>query len=589
MQAKETSFLKFLRERNQFRIPIFQRRYSWEKHHCEQLWRDVLRIGQDDDISSHFLGSIVYIGEGIQLVAAVPELLVIDGQQRLTTLSLLILTLIRSIKESGCEIGRTPKQLSNYYLFNSDEDGELRYKLLLTSHDKDTLIQLLDEKELSSSSKKASPNLDKNYRFFEEKLNGQNNDLIKAIYAGIQKLMIVNIALDRNYDDPQLIFESLNSTGLSLSQADLIRNYVLMGQNFDFQSKLYNDHWLPMEEHFEDAYTKNFDGFVRDYLTLKRRQIPNIGAVYETFKNHVPREMTPEALQTTVAEIALYAKHYVCIALGNEEDSELKDCFADINTLEVTVAFPFLLEVYDDYKAGKISKIETIDILRLVESYVFRRAICDIPTNSLNRTFAERLMPNVNKNNYLESLKKAFLNLEDMSDTYRYPSDSEFKQEFMVKGVYNNSKRCQYMLRKLENHNNKQPIHRIGDYTVEHVMPQNNDLSEEWQKELGENWQEIQEQYLHTIGNLTLTGYNPELSDRSFNEKKELKPGGFKDGGLRLNVSLVEAERWDEGAIKSRANELAEKALKIWTYPKLANFDTFEELDDFLKETYQNR
>ena len=569
MQAKETSFLKFLRERNQFRIPIFQRRYSWEKHHCEQLWCDVLRIGQDDDISSHFLGSIVYIGEGIQLVAAVPELLVIDGQQRLTTLSLLILALIRAIKKSGCEIGRTPKQLSNYYLFNSDEDGELRYKLLLTSHDKDTLIQLLDEKELSSD---ASPNLDKNYRFFEEKLNGQNIDLIKTIYAGIQKLMIVNIALDRNYDDPQLIFESLNSTGLSLSQADLIRNYVLMGQNFDFQSKLYNDHWLPMEQRFGDAYAKKFDLFVRDYLTLERRQIPNVGAVYETFKTHVPRQITPEKLQSKIAKIARYSNHYVSFALEKEDDSELQKCFSDINILEVTVAYPFLLEVYDDYIQEIISKAEIIEILRLVESYVFRRAICDIPTNSLNRTFSERLMPNVNKNNYLESLKKAFLNLEDMSDTYRYPSDSEFKQEFMVKGVYNNSKRCQYLLRKLENHNNKQPIHRIEDYyTVEHVMPQNDDLSEEWQKELGENWQEIQEQYLHTIGNLTLTGYNSELSDRSFSEKKELKPGGFKDGGLRLNVSLVEAERWDEGAIRSRANELAEKALKIWTYPKLAN------------------
>ncbi len=566
MVAKEIGFLRFLRVPNQFRIPIFQRRYSWEDDHCEQLWRDVLRIGKNNDILSHFLGSIVYIGEGILQAAAVPELLVIDGQQRLTTLSLLILALSRAIKKSGSEIDITPKKLSNYYLFNADEDNELRYKLLLTYHDKSTLIQLLDNRELPPNT---STRLVENYQFFETKL--QNVDL-KTVFAGIKKLVIVDIALDRSIDDPQLIFESLNSTGLSLSQADLIRNYVLMGQNFDFQSKLYNDHWLPMEQRFGDAYAKKFDLFVRDYLTLKRRQIPNIGAVYETFKNHVPRQITPEDLQATIAEIARYSKYYVSFALEQEEDSELQDCFSDINTLEVTVAFPFLLEVYDDYTQGKISKSETVDILRLVESYVFRRAICDIPTNSLNRTFAERLMLNFNKNNYLENLKEAFLKLEGMSDTYRFPSDSEFKQEFQVKGVYNNPKRCQYLLRKLENHNNKQSIRRIEDYTVEHIMPQNSELSEEWQKELGENWQEIQEKYLHTIGNLTLTGYNSELSDHPFSKKKEHKPGGFCDGGLRLNVSLVDACRWNEEAIQKRAKELAEKALKIWTYPKLTDF-----------------
>ncbi len=565
MIANEKNFLSFLRGPKQFRIPIFQRRYSWEKQHCEQLWHDVLRIGKNNKISSHFLGSIVYIGEGIMQAAEVPELLVIDGQQRLTTLSLMISAIHRAIKKPNIDIGIKPKQLSNYYLFNADEDDELRYKLLLTNQDKSTLIQLLENRELSPD---ASPRLENNFNFFETKL--QSADL-KTVYAGIKKLVIVDIALNPDNDDPQLIFESLNSTGLSLSQADLIRNYVLMGQKFDFQSKLYNDHWLPMEQRFGDAYAKKFDLFVRDYLTLERRQIPNIGAVYETFKDHVPRKITPEKLQSKIAKIARYSNHYVSFVLEKEEDSELKRCFSDINILEVNVAYPFLLEVYDDYMQGNLSKLEIIEILQLVESYVFRRAICDIPTNSLNTTFAGRLMPNVEKNNYLESLKRAFLNLSEMSDRYRYPSDSEFKQEFQVKGVYNNPKRCQYLLRKLENHNNKQPIHRIEDYTVEHVMPQNNDLSEEWQKELGENWQEIQEQYLHTIGNLTLTGYNSELSDRPFSEKKELSPGGFRDGGLRLNVSLLNACRWNEDAIKNRANELAEKALKIWIYPKLTD------------------
>ena len=562
MQAKETSFLRFLRVPNQFRIPIFQRRYSWEEQHCEKLWQDVLRIGQNDEISSHFLGSIVYIEPGSQNVSAVSELLVIDGQQRLTTLSLLLLALSRTIGELGAEIGITPKQISNYYLFNADEDGELHYKQLLTHHDKDTLIHLLENRELPYN---VSPRLVENYRFFETKLQNSN---LKEVYTGIQKLAIVDIALDRRYDDPQLIFESLNSTGLNLSQADLIRNYVLMGQELEFQNKLYNDYWLPMEQRFGDAYTKRFDLFVRDYLTLKRQQITNIDDVYETFKTHVPRQTTPEALETIIAEIARYSKHYVRIALGKEEDTDLRDCFADINALEVTVAFPFLLEIYENYTRECIQKSELIEILRLVESYVFRRAICDIPTNSLNRTFAGRLMPKVNKSNYLESLKEAFLSLSDQSSSYRYPSDSEFKQEFLVKGVYNNLGRCRYMLRKLENHANKQPIHCIEDYTVEHVMPQNPDLSDEWKKELGKDWQEIQERYLHTIGNLTLTGYNPELSDRSFTEKKHLDPGGFLQSRLRLNDSLIQVGKWDEPTIQNRAEELAEKALKIWISPQ---------------------
>ena len=566
MQATETSFLRVLRVPNQFRIPIFQRRYSWEEQHCKQLWSDVLRIGQNDEIPSHFLGSIVYIEPGdSQNVSAVSELLVIDGQQRLTTLSLLLLALKRAIEKSGVQIGITSRQISNYFLFNADEEGELRYRQLLTHHDKDTLIQLLENRELPSN---ASTRLVENYQFFERKLQTAN---LEEVYAGIQKLAIVDIALDRRYDDPQLIFESLNSTGLNLSQADLIRNYVLMGQELDFQNKLYNDYWLPMEQRFGDQYTGRFDEFIRDYLTLKTRQIPNIRNVYDSFKGYVQEKTnseTSETIETIVMDISRYSKHYVCIALGKEEDAELQGCFSNINTLEVTVAYPFLLEVYEDYTRKRIQKSELIEVLDLVESYVFRRAICDIPTNSLNTTFATRLIPKVNKSNYLESLKKAFLNLVEQSDRYRYPTDSEFKQEFQVKAVYNNLRRCRYLLRKLENYERRQP-HSCVDQTIEHVIPQNDNLCEEWRQELGENWQDIQEKYLHTIGNLTLIGWkdNPALSDLSFQEKQKIK-GGFCESELHLNRSLCQAKQWNEKTILTRAEELAEKAIKIWIYPE---------------------
>lgn len=587
MEAHDTDFLELLDGNKQFAVPIFQRRYSWEKKHCEKLWDDVLSLGQSSTSQFHFIGSIVYIDPKVSNASKVRELQVIDGQQRLTTLTLLLAALSRAVEGQNVDIGITPEELSDYYL-NVRRKDELRYKQLLTLHDKDTLIQLLDEnnkewfrivdqdekgtmvqlvedEELPAN---AAPRLVENYRVFEGKLKRAD---LKAVYVGIQRLRIVDIVLDRPDDNPQLIFESLNSTGLELSQADLIRNYVLMGQEPSFQNRLYETYWLPMEQRFGDQYTGRFDEFIRDYLTLKTRQIPNIRNVYDSFKGYVQEKTnseTPETIETIIAEISRYSKHYVCIALGKEEDAELQGCFSNINTLEVTVAYPFLLEVYEDYTRGCIQKSELIEVLRLVESYVFRRAICDIPTNSLNTTFATRLMPKVNKSNYLESLKEAFLNLANQSDRYRYPVDSVFKQEFLVKGVYNNLRRCRYLLRKLENYERRHP-HSCLDQSIEHVIPQNFNLCEEWQRELGKNWQDIQEKYLHTIGNLTLIGWkdNSALSDLPFREKQRTK-GGFCESELHLNRSLCQADRWNEDAILARAEELVEKALKIWIYPE---------------------
>lgn len=553
MKANETSFLPFLQGPKQFLVPIFQRRYSWEKKHCQRLWDDIMRIGANPGITSHFLGSIVYMQPGVGNISTVPEFLVIDGQQRLTTLSLLLLALGEAIVETESEIGISPKQLSNYYLFNSDEEGELRYKQLLTRHDKETLLQLLERREPAD----ASHRLVENYAFFEAKLRSANLDVV---FTGIKKLMVVDIVLNREHDNPQLIFESLNSTGLSLSQADLIRNYVLMGQDLEFQERIYEEYWFPMEKRFGKEYAKKFDRFIRDYLTLKMDQIPNVADVYDSFKMYVPSIESQAALERVIAEIARYSEHYVRIALLQEDEPELQACFEDIQELRVEVAFPFLLGVYEDWTQGHIKKAELIEILRLVEGYVFRRAICGIPTNSLNKTFAA-LMQEVDKSNYLESVKVAF---SRMASYRRYPRDYEFRQEFLVKDVYNFRGR-NYLLRKLENHERKEPVPILA-YTIEHVMPQT--LSEDWEDELGENSRDAQEKYLHTAGNLTLTGYNPELSNRSFREKQDME-GGFRDSPLRLNRSLAQAEKWDEEAIRERAAELAEKALQIWVYPEV--------------------
>ena len=549
MKANEANLLRFLDSTKQFILPIFQRRYSWEKRHCEQLWDDVLRVGENEDIPSHFLGSIVSIGDGSPTV---PKFLVIDGQQRLTTLALLLSTLGRAIEAKNVDIRIDRSRLEGYYLFNDREEGELRYKQLLTPHDKDTLIQLLEDGEASDNTSL----LVKNYQFFEDKLKHVD---LEMMYKGIQKLMIVDIALDTRSDNPQLIFESLNSTGLSLSQADLIRNYVLMGQEPNTQNRLYEIYWYPMEQSFGAEYAKRFDLFIRDYLTLKTRQIPNKGQVYESFKRYVADKKQPEALEAIIKEIVRYSKHYVRIALLEEADRELHNCLEDIHALSVEVVFPFLLDVYEDYTQGRIEKTEVIGILRLIESYVFRRAICGIPTNSLNKIFAA-LTGQIDKDNYLQSLRVIFSRITGVQ---RFPSDNEFERELLIKDVYNLRTRNylrNYLLPKLENHKRKETI-RVEDYTIEHVMPQT--LSEEWQSELGENWREVHEKYRHTIGNLTLTGYNPELSNRSFREKQNI-PGGFRDSPLRLNESLREANEWDETAIVDRAEMLSEKACKIW-------------------------
>ena len=552
MDARNMDLLTFLQGPKQFQVPIFQRRYDWTKEECKQLWDDVLRVGQNEDIPSHFLGSIYSMKPDDRPYLRVPQWLVIDGQQRLTTISLLLSALGRTIEARKIDVGIDRERIDDYYLFNLREESELRYKQLLTQHDKETLVQLLEQGEASDY---FSP-LVTSYRFFDVLLKRANLVDLKAVYEGMRKLMIIDIVLNPQSDDPQLIFESLNSKGTELSQTDLIRNYILMGQDPNFQNKLYEDYWYPMEQDFGKEYDERFDLFIRDYLTLKTRQIPNKKKVYESFKRYIADKKHPGALEKTIAEIKRYSGHYVCIALLKEEDSEIRDCFEDIQDLKVEVAFPFLLGVYEDCRQKLIEKTDVIEILRLIESYVFRRAICDIPTNNLNKIFAS-LIGQINKNSYLQSLKTVF---SQMTGNQRYPSDNEFKQDLLIKDVYNFD-RCGYLLRKLENHrNSKEPV--LLEYcTIERVMPEK--LTEEWQAELGEDWRKTYETYLYTIGNLTLTGYNSELSNRPFKEKQEI-PGGFRDSPLRLNRSLAEAERWDEIAIVDRAEMLSEKACEIW-------------------------
>jgi len=558
MIATQTSLLKFLQAPKQFTIPIYQRTYSWTEIHCRQLWDDILRVARDKSILSHFVGSIVYIEKGIYQAASVPKLLVIDGQQRLATISLLLLALADALPDDAGQPDITRKQINNYFLFNNEETGDLRYKLMLTQSDKDTFACLLEGKQPPHN---FSRRLVENHGFFMKWMNEDGVDP-RLLHRGVAKLIVVDVSLDRNYDNPQLIFESLNSTGLDLTQADRIRNYVLMGLESDIQNELFTNYWFPMEQSFRHAeYAEQFDRFMRDYLTMKSPSgtIPRVEEVYTNFKKFAQGKKIKE----TVADVWRYSKYWVRMAFSdNEEDTQIRALFRDINTLRVDVAYPLILEIYDDYCNRLLSQNEFIEILKTVESYVFRRAICGIPTNSLNKTFAT-LSRGIDKANYLESVQAAFLLKE--SNT-RFPRDEEMTRELTVKDIFNFRNRI-YLLKKLENYDRKEPVD-VGSYTIEHIVPQNEDLSPEWQTELGPDWKGIQAKWLHTIGNLTLTGYNSELSDRPFREKRDIK-GGFRDSPIRLNRSLASLDHWNDSAILARAQELASVAVRIWPIPTL--------------------
>ena len=482
-------------------------------------------------------------------------LLVIDGQQRLTTISLILEALARAVGDSEPVEGFSAEKIRHNYLTNSLEKDERFYKLVLSDTDKDTLKALIKGNDYPLA---ASIKIRENFDYFAEqiKLNGKHID---EICNGLAKLMIVDISLERNQDNPQLIFESMNSTGKALSQADLIRNFILMGLEPELQNNLYAQYWRPMELEFgQEAYGDEFDAFMRHYLTIKTGDVPRVSEVYEAFKEYSTKFDKEDGVTDLVAEIRKYSKYFVAMALGGETNPALKPLFKDlIQDLNYSVAYPLLLELYADYDAGTLNEKDFGTAIKLVESYVFRRSICEIPTNSMNKTFAEFSRYLV-KNDYLNSIYAHFYSLPSYR---RFPSNEEFRLAFETKDLYNIYSRA-YWLRKMENFGKKELV-AVENYTIEHILPQNPNLSVEWKNDLGDNWEEIQTKYLHTLGNLTLTGYNSEYSDKPFKEKKSMK-GGFLQSPLTLNEKVREAEVWNESAILERASFLSKRAIEIW-------------------------
>ena len=567
LQAGETTLNKLLNTSRQFIVPIFQRNYSWQKSQYEQLWFDILRASKFKEKQNHFIGSIVYIDMGTP-AGRPQQLLLIDGQQRLTTISILLCAIKDYVQKFNLETKLINlAKIKNQFLYNSDEIDEDRYKLLLNVQDKETYIKLIDNTIFTVN--KPATNIIKCYEFFYERIEDfiKQYGQIDEIYAGIFKLSLVSISLDKDIDNPQMIFESMNSTGKDLSQTDLLRNYLLMDLTPEKQTRLYKTYWKPMEELFgEDIYKNDvnkFDYFIRDFLTLKSDTgyICKINNVYENFKRYYLDNNCEKFV--VLKDLFTYAKYYACIDLLQEKDDELKLYWQEFKKLDSHVVYPFLLKLYDDYSCQILIKEDFKKILQVVISYLWRRAICEIPTNSLSKTFAT-LYQAVDKDDYVNSVIKAFV---FKSSYKRFPSDYEVREKLQTKDIYHFRLR-KYLLEALENYYHKEPIDlNTANYTIEHIMPQNIEHNLSWQQMLGEDWQEVHSLYLHSLGNLTITGYNAEMSNKSFVEKVNGE-SGFKHSHLKLNESIAQSDVWNKKAIQRRTNILTDIILKIWKYPE---------------------
>ncbi|GAA7105947.1 hypothetical protein HpBGD24_02480 [Helicobacter pylori] len=554
MKADATTLLGFFEQTqtNQFVIPIYQRVYSWGKEQCKQLWDDIIKIGGNDQIKGHFIGSILYVRDDDTHSS---PLLIIDGQQRLTTITLLFIALRDHLNDEDEFLEKFSREKIESYLINSNKDGDNKFRLILSESDKDTLLSLIDENKRKPS--ELSLKIMENFKLFEEWIR-KNTDKLETIFKGLEKLMIVWIALKKEKDDPQLIFESMNSKGIELTQTDLIRNYIVMETEVEKQEDFYNQYWRAMEEDFKQNETL-FNQFVRHYLTIKIGKIPNEKRVYEAFKDYQQKERIE--IEDLLKDLQKYCGYFCQIAFKKEADKDLNKALGFLVDLEMDVVYPLLLELYSDYSDKVLSNADFISIIYLIESYICRRAVCGLGSKGLNKIFPS-FTKKINKDQYLESIEAHFLSLE--KTTGKFPKDSEFKDSLITIDFYH-LKKTKYFLERLENFDTKEPVN-TKECTIEHIMPQT--LNLEWKRDLGENFEAIHEKYLHTIGNLTLTGYNSEYSNNSFQEKRDMEKG-FKQSPLRLNQSLKDLEVFGEEQIKKRANYLADWALKIWTYPKL--------------------
>ena len=575
MKGSECKFVKYMEGSDKrFVIPVYQRNYDWKIENCKQLFDDLVKIIREHR-KSHFFGSLVsvYNPDGHN-----EEFLIIDGQQRLTTVSLLFLAMYNLMDKGAIvpETGNLKQRIFEEYLVDKWKPEDTRIKLKPVKNDQIAFGRLFSD----STDHIRESNLTMNYNYFYDRIQKQEIS-IDQLYDAICCLEIINISLNAD-DNPQLIFESLNSTGLDLSEGDKIRNYILMGLPSKKQEDYYEKYWNKLEQ----CTKYDVSSFIRDYLSIKQQAIPQKSKVYSHFKNFV--EFEKIETEPLLKEMLDYAKRYQILINGSSGSKDLNSCINRLNRLETTITRPYFLEVLRLYDENKLTLAQVTDIFLITENYLFRRTMCDLPTNALNKIFLmlhkEIVRYDGTEDNYVEKLKYALLSKKERT---RFPDDEEFRIAFAQRQVYlMNSKNKIYILERFENSGTLEDkdIYRHcddGTYTIEHIMPQH--LTPTWQKELGDDYEQIHEQWLHRMANLTLTAYNSNYSNSSFIEKKTMK-NGFEDSSIRLNSWIAKKEKWTLTELEERSEYLTSRALTIWAMPNTEYKPIEKQLDTYTLE-----
>lgn len=565
MKANELPINNFLQAPNiQFVIPVYQRNYDWTTSECKQLANDILAV-ENQNRGTHFIGSIVFIHEGTYSTSEVKELVIIDGQQRLTTINILYVALYRFAKENGLE--KEADMLYNMFLVNQYVENESS-KLKLKQTDNNSLafkaIMNSTENQFQSYS-----NVIENYSFFREIIKLDN---FQTLLNGLKRLIFVEISLERGKDDPQRIFESLNSTGLELSQSDLIRNFILMDLEPKEQNRIFEHIWNPIEENARDLSKQKslVSDYIRDYLTLKSKKIPNKGKVYLEFKKLYVNKSDTDFSQE-LENIKTLSLHYKkLINPKTVLDPKLRRELEYISRLEINVSYPFLLQVFEDAENGLIDNETLLKVLKLIQAYTWRRFVVGLPTNALNKIFMA-LYSEIDQEDYYDSLALALIRKRGSS---KFPTNQDLKTALKDRDLYNiKSKNRSYMFELLENHNNREYVDTSNEkITIEHIFPQN--PNEDWNASLSlEDFTMFKDIFLNTIGNLTLSGNNGALSNKSFEAKKEMNTNdgeqGYKFSRLWLNDYLKGIERWSINEFTERFNIIYDRFLNIWQYPEV--------------------
>lgn len=594
MKGEAKKFIQYLEGSNRtFIIPVYQRNYDWKKYNCKQLWDDLVKVERKNR-QSHFFGSIV---ASVNTEGASSELLIIDGQQRITTVSLVLLAIVNLLKEGKVTSNRNNLStlIEETYLIDKWQPEDKKIKLKPIKGDQQAFQRLFeDTKEYIRAS-----NLTANYNFFYNAILSKELT-VDELYDAISKLVIIDISLNPVEDNAQLIFESLNSTGLGLSEADKIRNYVLMGQTAELQEKYYETYWKAIETNTSFKVSE----FIRDYLTIKLRRTPNIKNVYSEFKDYFERSVS--SIEDILVDMKKYAEYSKMLESAEWGVPDINVVLKRFNILEMNVTRPYLLSLLQYYKLDKINEQDVLHVLKTIESYIFRRLMCSVPPNALNKLFAslhsECLRYITDDTSYVEVFNYLLLN---KTGSLRFPKDIEFKEFVNNKDIFGmQSKNKIYLFNRLENRNSCEHVNVIenmksGKYTIEHIMPRT--LSAEWIKSLGPEHKRIQEQWGNTLANLTLTAYNSKYSNLSFRNKKNMEDG-FKDSGFRMNDFLKSCDSWTEKELQQRSDRLKQLSVQLWPYPQstyqpVQNNDEAHSLDEdfdftgtqIISYTFQNQ